>query len=124
MPPDCFVTDSISFSANITKQEKLETPLVRQLSLFNGCPFSTMEILWKYYRSLSTSKDRRLNYVAKLLAASKKKSNTSEETTPYDEGDVVADGIYLDNLLSVVDFELSADRVNEFVGVVESAYQV
>jgi hypothetical protein len=40
MPPDCFVTDSISFSANITKQGKLETPLVRQLSLFNGCPFS------------------------------------------------------------------------------------
>ena len=79
-----------------------------------------MEILWKYYRSLSTAKDRRLNYVSKLLDASKKKTNASEETTPYDEGDVVADGIHLNNLLSVVDFELSADRVNEFVGVVES----
>jgi hypothetical protein len=43
--------------------------------------------------------------------------------TPYDEGNVVADGIDLNNLLSVVDFELSADRVNEFVGVVESAYK-
>jgi hypothetical protein len=41
---------------------------------------------------------------------------------PYDESDV-ADGIDTNNLLSVVDCELFADRVNEFVGVVENAYK-
>ena len=40
-PPDCFTTDSIVFANNLTDADRLVPPLVRQLSLFNGCPFST-----------------------------------------------------------------------------------
>ncbi len=54
-PPDCFTTDSIVFVNNLTDADRLVPPLVRQLSLFNGCPFSTVEILWKYYRSVCSS---------------------------------------------------------------------
>ena len=31
---------------------KLDVPFIEQLSLFNGCVFSILEILWKYYRAL------------------------------------------------------------------------
>ena len=65
--PDCFTTDSITFPGNLSNSDKLVPPLVRQLSMYSGCPFSTMEILWKYYRSLSTAKERRLKYVTSCL---------------------------------------------------------
>ena len=66
--PDCFTTDSIIFGNNLTDADRLVPPLVRQLSLFNGCSFSTVEILWKYYRSVCSSSAWRLRDIDKCLA--------------------------------------------------------
>ena len=52
--PDCFTTDSITFPSNVSNSDKLVPPLVRQLSLFSGCSFSTMEIIPAISSTLST----------------------------------------------------------------------
>jgi hypothetical protein len=58
--PDCFLSDGISFNHNIRVGSKLDVPFIEQLSLFNGCVFSIVEIMWKYYRALHLINQRNL----------------------------------------------------------------
>jgi hypothetical protein len=57
--PDAFVSDWIGFSNNVRSATTLVGPFVKQLSLFDRCLFGTLEILWKYYRSITNSNQRR-----------------------------------------------------------------
>jgi hypothetical protein len=52
--PDNFTNNVITFNNNIQDSAKLVAPFLEQLSLFDGCRFSTMELLWKYYQALHT----------------------------------------------------------------------
>jgi hypothetical protein len=52
---DAFVSDRIGFSNNVRSATRLVGPFVKQLSLFDGCRFGTLEKLWKYYRSITNS---------------------------------------------------------------------
>ncbi len=56
---DAFVSDRIGFSNNVRNATTLVRIFVEQLSLFDGCRFGTLEILWKYYRSITNSNQRR-----------------------------------------------------------------
>jgi hypothetical protein len=44
-----FLRDSIRFNNNIHDVSKLDAALIEQLSMYDGCRFRTMEVLWKYY---------------------------------------------------------------------------
>ena len=56
---DAFVSDQIGFSNNVRSATTLVGPFVKQLSLFDGCRFGILEILWKYYRLITNSNQRR-----------------------------------------------------------------
>ena len=52
---DSFLSHQIGFSNNARNSSKLVRPFLEQLLLFDGCQFIMLEILWKYYRSITTS---------------------------------------------------------------------
>ncbi len=52
---EAFVSDRIGFLNNVRSATKLVRHFVKQLSLFDGCRFGMLEILWKYYRSITNS---------------------------------------------------------------------
>ncbi len=58
--------------------------------------------------------------MSKSLDAARQQSALSDDAMPYDKCDSKVDTT---DLLSVVDCELSHERINEFVGVVEVAYK-
>ena len=44
-----FLNDYICFNGNGRSEVNFGGPLIRQLALFHGCRFGTMEVMWKYY---------------------------------------------------------------------------
>jgi len=66
---DSFISDRIGFSNNVRSATKLVRPIVEQLSLFDGCRFGMLEILWKYYRSITNSNQRCHWVIQSQLAA-------------------------------------------------------
>jgi hypothetical protein len=68
-----FLNDYICFNGNGRCEENFGGPLIRQLALFHGCRFETMEVMWKYYRALYCCGHRRMarkeTAYKKLLAA-------------------------------------------------------
>ena len=55
---DSFLSHRIGFLNNARDSSKLVRPFLEQLSLFDGCRFGMLEILWKYYRLIKTSNQR------------------------------------------------------------------
>jgi hypothetical protein len=55
---DAFISERIRFNNNVQDTTKLVDPFLEQLLLFDGCRFGTVEVLWKYYRTVTTSKQR------------------------------------------------------------------
>ena len=55
---DSFLSHWIGFLNNARDSSKLVRPFLEQLSLFDGCRFGMLEILWKYYRLIKTSNQR------------------------------------------------------------------
>ena len=64
-----FISDRIEFLNNVRIATKLVRPFVEQLSLFDGCRFGTLEILWKYYRLITNSNQRHHRVIQSKLAA-------------------------------------------------------
>ena len=50
--PESFLNDGIAFNDKLRNGSKLDGPFLHQLSLFDGCVHTILEILWKYYRAL------------------------------------------------------------------------
>jgi hypothetical protein len=118
--PDAFVSDRIGFSNNVRSATTLVGPFVEQLSLFDGCRYGTLEILWKYYRSITNSNQRRHRVMQSQLATAQATTAPSNATmcgisTPY------ADVPLFDN--TSVRLELSDDNIETFVTVVETTYK-
>ena len=111
---DAFVSNRIGFSNNVRSATKLARPFVEQLSLLDGCRFGMLEILWKYYRSITNSNQRRHRVIQLQLAAAQATmcvSNGTQDTTIplFDDSSVC--------------LELSDENIETFVSVVESAYK-
>ena len=70
---DSFISDRIGFlfflNKNVRSATKLVGPFVKQLSLFDGCRFGTLKILWKYNRSVTNSNQRCHRVIQSQLAA-------------------------------------------------------
>ena len=72
-PPETFLNEHITFSNRVRQVSSLDDPLLRQISLYDGCSHSTLEILWKYYRvclSINQASAARLARVARDAASS------------------------------------------------------
>jgi hypothetical protein len=115
--PDSFLSDRNNFSNNVQDVLKLVGPLVDQLSLFDGCRFSSVEILRKYYRAVSTANQREKSYKQMKFTTSLEKvipmqMMEANETTNDPE-----------NLLSLIRLELIDENIERFVGLVEHAYR-
>jgi hypothetical protein len=53
-----FLSKDVGFNNNTRNVSKFDAPLLEQLSLNHGCRFGTLEVLWKYYRSVVTANQR------------------------------------------------------------------
>ena len=115
--PECFINDGIAFNHRVQDGSKLDGPLVDQLSLFDGCAHSTLEILWKYYRALH-------------LVGKKKSSRPAVPMVDAAVAEVCAavgddresDHRARDGMVAIVAEELCSDNVEQFVSVVDSVY--
>jgi hypothetical protein len=56
--PDAFISERIQFNNSVRDTTKLVAPFLKHLSLFDGCGFGSVEVLWKYYRTVTTSNQR------------------------------------------------------------------
>ncbi len=115
--PERFLNDGIEFSNNVRDAKKLGTSLVAQLSLFNGCCFGTMEVMWKYYRAVTTCNQRerqqRENVLKLMTAKSALSASVSNECVLPDNPKY---------LLSLVRMELDNANINKFVSFIDSVY--
>ncbi len=53
--PDAFISERIQKNNNVQDTSKLVAPFLEQLLLFDGCRFGSVKVLWKYYRTVTTS---------------------------------------------------------------------
>ena len=106
----------MGFSNNARDSSKLVRPFLEQLSLFDGCHFGTLEILWKYYRSIKTLNQWR-HCSNQLQADSIRVSTAKTDTVDYVNGDDP------EHFLSVIWLELLAENGDAFVSVVGEAYK-
>jgi hypothetical protein len=111
---DAFVSDQIGFSDNVRSATTLVGPFVKQLSLFDGCQFGTLEILWKYYRSITNSNQRRHRVIQSQLAA-------AQATMCVSNGMQDTDVPFFYNMS--VCLELLDENIETFVSVVETVYK-
>jgi hypothetical protein len=113
--PEYFLNDGISFNNKLTVGSKLDSPFIEHLSLFDGCRWSTLEILWKYYRALYSCTQKK----NKTTRRDSNNAATFAECT-----DVARDETgSRDEIISFVHDKLSSDSVRQFVSVVDSAYK-
>jgi len=120
--PDAFVSDRIGFLNNVRSATTLAGPFVEQLSLFDGCRFGTLEILWKYYRSITNSNQRRHQVIQSQLATAQATTGTALATMCVSKGSTPdTDVPFFDN--TSVHLELSDENIETFVSVVETAYK-
>ncbi len=126
-PPECFLNDAISFNSKVRQASSLEEPFLRQLSLFDGCSHTTLEILWKYYRALHTITQALL--AAKAVAASKAVGDGSSAVSGGSSLSVSEVPINCDSsgfgatVIVAIRSELSYDNIEKFQSVVENAYK-
>ena len=104
---DSFISDRIGFlfflNKNVRSATKLVGPFVKQLSLFDGCRFGTLKILWKYNRSVTNSNQRCHRVIQSQLAAAQATMWVSNGTQ---DNDIPLAG-YPEFFLSSVRLELS-----------------
>ena len=112
---DAFLSDRIGFSNNVRSATTLIRPFVKQLSLFDGCWFGTLEILWKYYRSITNSNQPRHRVIQSQLAV-------AQATMCVSNGMQDTDVPLFDD--TFVRLELSDENIETFVSVVETAYKI
>jgi hypothetical protein len=112
---DSFLSHRVGFSNNARDSSKLVRPFLEQLLLFEGCCFGTLEILWKYYRSIKTLNQRR--HRSNQLQADSIRASTARTDTVYANGDDP------EHFMSVIRLELSAENVDAFVSIVGEAYK-
>jgi hypothetical protein len=55
MKYNSFLSENVGFDNNTRDVLKFDALLLEQLSLFHGCQFGTLEVPWKYYRSVVTA---------------------------------------------------------------------
>jgi hypothetical protein len=120
---DSFLSHRIGFSNNTRNSSKLQRPFLEQLSLFDRCRFGTLEILWKYYRSITTSNQRRHRSnqlqlgaaaASSMCASTRRMSTDTVDDTNSDDPE---------HFLPAIRLELSAENVDTFVSVVSEAYK-
>jgi hypothetical protein len=120
MYPDDFLNNVIVINNNIQDSAKLVALFLNQLSLFDGCQFATMELLWKYYRALHTlSQCKQLQQQQRSAMLAKKQSLLMELASPFE--DLIPDNPKY--LLSLVWSELIDDNFDAFVSVVDNAFR-
>jgi hypothetical protein len=113
--PDAFISERIQLHNNVRDTTKLVTPFLEQLLLINGCRFGSVEVLWKYYRTVTTS-------------------NQSERSRQQLKAATIAAPlpmmVYDDNLsekpeyiLLLIQLELMDENIDKFVSAVESVYR-
>ena len=121
-PPECFLNDAISFNSKVRQCASLDAPFVHQLSIFDGCSHSTLEILWKYYRALHTIGQASL--ASKVAAAAA--SSTPSDSVAQKVGPVAFDfesDEFCTSVLTAIRRELSYENIEEFESVVDNAYK-
>jgi len=123
--PDCFLSDDISFNHKLCVGSKLDVPFIEQLSLFNGCVFSVVKIMWKYYRALHLINHKNLANAAGRAAKAIAAAALATSSPPDNEGpNGEFDGEFArDGIITIVRDELSNDNLDQFVSVVDNAYQ-
>ncbi len=101
--------------------------MIEQLSLVDGCRYETIEVLWKYYRSVAMSYQReQLHSLLKLKSMEESLSSLSGGWSTFS---AVADDLNhsvsdeSDKLLARISNELSEENLDTFVSVVECAYR-
>ena len=123
-PPECFLNDAISFNSKVRQSSSLDAPFLHQLSIFDGCSHSTLEILWKYYRASHTITQALL--ASKAVAASKALGDGSSAVsggTSLSVSEVPIDSEFQATVVVAIRSELSYDNIDEFESVVENAYK-
>ncbi len=119
--PNSFLRNGNLFGNIIWDISKLVTPLVEQLALFDGCGFSPLEILWKYYCSVATSHQReQLWQESRAALANERGADTANEKGLTINIKTADDPEYL---LSLILFELMNESIDKFASVVEGAYR-
>ena len=116
---DSFLSDRIGFSNNVRSATKLVRTFVKQLSLFDGCRFGMLEILWKYYRLITNSNQRRHQVSQSQSAVAQAMMCGSNGTQDTDVHMYNAPVFFL----SSVRLELSDENIETFVSIVGSAYK-
>ncbi len=115
--PDSFTREDIYFNKNIRQEDKLTTPFVHLLSVFDGCRFSTLEVLWKYYCAISACRSKAITVASKKISAlSPSVDSVGEPGDSDDRNNNDEDGVLFRE-------ELSQDNIDLFVGIVDSFYK-
>ena len=112
---DAFISERIQFDNNVRDTSKLVAPFLEQLLLFGGCRFGSVEVLWKYYCTVTTLYHRersRQQLKAATIAA-------PLPMTTYDDN-FSEKPVYI---LLPIQLELMDENIDKFVSVVKSAYR-
>jgi hypothetical protein len=115
--PDSFTREDIYFNKNIRLEDKLTPPFVHLLSVFDGCRFSTLEVLWKYYCAAGACRSKAITVASRKISALSPSVNS--------EGQRVNSEDRNDNDEDCESFreELSKDNIDLFAGIVDSFYK-
>ena len=122
-----FLNDYICFNGNGRCEENFGGPLIRQLALFHGCRFETMEVMWKYYRALYCCGHRRMarkeTAYKKLLAARLADADRAEADRVAGDDSECALPDDPEELLSLIRIELDKDNIEKFSSCVDAVYR-
>ena len=111
-----FTRDDIYFNKNVRIEEKLTNPFVHLLSVFDGCRFSTLEVLWKYYNAVSACRSKAITVAGKKISALTPSTSEDHRDNDEDGEDDTDDSVTFRE-------ELSDDNIDLFVGIVDSFYK-
>lgn len=117
-PEDVFVNEGIAFTNNAGDVDALLPPLLQLLALLHGCRIGTMELLWKYYRTLALSHQRREQRRLSMPADTSRLLHTSSAVGDEEEADNHTP------ILALVLDELHDDSIDRFAAFVDNSYRM